>query len=140
MVTDGEGAKTIPFSVSESLATLLEAQRVKLDQVDVTKPGKLRYAEARAQGCFTAVAKGAKNRQLKPNQIFIPGTELRVADGTLRISVFRASVPCDYDDEVLSVTFQKDGPDYWYGYIELDPQVNNVETKPNDAEVVAACG
>ena len=124
MVTEEERIQTIPFSVSESLAHLLEAQRAKLDQVDATKPGKLRYAEARAKGCFTAVAKGAKDRQLKPNQIFIPRTELRMADGTLRISVFKASVPCDYGDEVLSVTFQKDGPKHWYGYIELDPKVD----------------
>ena len=128
MITDGERIKTILFSVSESLAALLEAQRAKLDQVDATKPGKLRYAEARAKGCFTAVAKGASDRQLKPNRIFIPRTELRMTDGTLRISVFKASVPCDYaDDEVRSVTFEKDGPAHWYGYIELDPKIDPAE-------------
>lgn len=131
MVLDGEGLKTITFSVSESLANLLEEQRAKLDQVDATKPGKIRYAEARAKGCFTAVAKGASDRQLKPNRIFIPRTELRVTDGVLRISVFKASVPCgcgyDYDDEVRSVTFQKDGPEHWYGYLELDPKIDTAQ-------------
>jgi hypothetical protein len=116
----------IQFAVSEQLATLLEVQRAKLNQVEATKPGKIRYAEARAKGCFTAVAKGAKNRELKPNQIFIPGTEIRFTEYGLRISVFKASVPCDEKEKhtrVRGITFVR-GADTWIGNIEFKPLDN----------------
>jgi hypothetical protein len=138
MVRDDEGIAVIPFIVSENLATVLDSQRAKLDQVDATKTGKERYRLAREAGCFAAVSKGAKDRELKENQLFIPGTEMSVTNGILRISALKASLPMDPNWKARNVTFRRvrglvtgnDGAaveDIWQGDVEINPPLDSAE-------------
>jgi len=127
MLCDDDGLGVIPFNVVGNLEEKLNDQRLKLDQVDPKKPGKLRYQLARAEGCFAAVSKGAKDRELKRDEIFFPRSELsvtkdeRCATGhSLRISCFKATVPVDSftAGSFQSLTFfRKDG--VWKGEIEV---------------------
>jgi len=135
MMCDDDGLGVIPFDVVGNLQEKLTDQRLKLDQVDPKKPGKLRYQLARAEGCFAAVSKGAKDRELMRDEIFFPHSELSVTKDeqcvtghSLRISCFKATVPVDSftAGSFQSLTFsRKDG--LWKGEIEVVGMTPTVE-------------
>lgn len=91
-MSDGDNVREVLSEVSDSLPAILNDQRQKLDQVDAKRPGVERYEMARKAGCFAAIAKGAKHRTLKPEQIFIPRSEFTVVNGLLRIPVLKATL------------------------------------------------
>jgi hypothetical protein len=103
--SDGDNVREVLSEVSDSLAAILNDQRQKLDQVDAKRPGPEWYELARPAGCFAAIAKGAKHRTLKPEQIFIPRSEFKVVNGQLRIPVLKAtlSVPGRMDVKAITV-------------------------------------
>lgn len=116
--SDAENVRTISCRVSETLARILDEQRKKLDTVDAKEPGKVRRQLARQAGVFCALAKGAHNRELKPDRIFIPGSEFTQAKGKLRISVLKANLPIPENVRVKNVTFIKDG-EIWTAVLEV---------------------
>jgi hypothetical protein len=118
MHTDDENVRMLPFPITESLALKLDDQRQKLDQVSPKLPGKARYQLAREQGCFAAVAKGAKDRELKPDRIFIPHSEIANGNGHVRISALKASLTIPDGLHVKSLTFVR-STDKWTGHIEV---------------------
>jgi len=125
MMADDEGMYLDPFNVSDCLQATLTDQGSKLGLVDSNLPRKQRYLAARAAGCFAAIAKGAKDRELKGGQIFIPRSELSVIGNTLRISSLKATISMGVEDVaagavVKNVTFTNDGT-IWYGVIEMAP-------------------
>jgi hypothetical protein len=91
-VADADNVREVLSEVSDTLAAILNDQRQKLDQVDAKRSGPERYEMARKAGCFAAIAKGAKHRTLKPEQIFIPRSEFKVVNGQLRIPVLKATL------------------------------------------------
>lgn len=119
MQTDDENVQLLPFPVSESLAEKLDDQRKRLDRLAPALTGKERYTVARqVEGCFAAVAKGAKDRELKANRIYIPRTELQNGNGQVRISALKATLPLPAGVKVKSVTFiREDGA--WTGQLEV---------------------
>lgn len=122
--SDEEAVRSIQNEVSEALFDVLNDQRQKLDQVDAKQPGKVRYQQARSLGCFAAVAKGAKDRELKPNRIFIPLTELHSLNGKVRISSLKATLPIPEGVQVKGVAFEADESEKWHAILE----VKDVET------------
>jgi hypothetical protein len=106
MRTDDEGVRVLPFPVTEQLAMKLDAQRRKLDSIDASMSGKQRYEAARRAGCFAAISKGAKDRSLESNRLFIPGSELsQNGNGEVRISSLKATLPVPAGLHVKNITF-----------------------------------
>lgn len=99
----GGNTITREFDVPDNLYPVLERQREGLDKVNPNAPGKERYTLAREAGCFAAVSKGAKDHTLKPDQMFIPGTELTQANGKVRVSALKLEIP-EVDVRVKSIT------------------------------------
>jgi|GEM_PF-5435193 hypothetical protein len=109
------------FIVSEALAEKLNDQLDRLATVDASRPGKERYQLARQAGCFAAIAKGAKDRKLEPDQVYIPKTELMVKDGKVRISALKATLNLPGVFGVVGIVFLRDhNIDHWHGYVEAD--------------------
>lgn len=119
MQTDDENVRLLPFPVSEALAQKLDEQRERLDNVDSKLVGKQRYQHARQElGCLAAVAKGAKDRELKPDRIYIPGTELQNGNGKVRISSLKATLTVPAEVHVKGLTFIRDNGT-WSGVLEV---------------------
>ncbi len=119
MRTDDENVRLLPFPVSESLAEKLNDQRERLDNVPLTASGKDRYHEARqTYGCFAAIAKGAKDRELKEDRIFIPRTEIRNGNGCARIPSLKARLTVPADVHVKGITFIRENG-VWTGQLEV---------------------
>lgn len=118
MQTDDEHVHLLPFPISEALALKMDDQRQKLSHTDPELPGKQRYLSAREHGCFAAVAKGAKDRELQPGRIFIPGSELTHSNGRVRISALKASLPVPDGLHVKGITFTCDDTG-WRGQLEV---------------------
>ena len=99
-----------PVGVDEALWPVLDEQLSKLDTVDAKVPGKRRYQLARQAGVLCALAKGARSRELKPNQLHVPGTELSVSERGVRISALRCTMPLpsNMHSHVKCGTFVKD--------------------------------
>jgi hypothetical protein len=120
---DEDSVQRIPFAVSQTMAGKLGAQRESLDRVNASVPGPQRYQLAREAGCCAAVAKGAKDRRIEPNQLYFPKTEMRVQNQMLRISSLKASLPMpaslvEEGRSVRGIVFTNiDGS--WTGYLEV---------------------
>ena len=118
-VLDGENTRWLPFGISEALVKVLDDQREKLSAVDPKAPGRERYEQARQAGCPAAVAKGAKDRQLQRDRIYLPGTELSRRDGTVRISALKLTIPgIPPDVRVKGITFLHEN-EVWTGKLEV---------------------
>jgi hypothetical protein len=119
-ISDDEGIEILSFEVTGLVSEKLDQQRAGLDRVDPKQSGKQRYEEARARGCFASVAKGAKDRELKPGRIFIPGTETSIRNRTLRISALKLTIPeiPQRVTRVKGVDFVTEGG-VWKGQIEV---------------------
>jgi hypothetical protein len=122
MRTDDDNVRVLPFPVTEGLAAKLDDQRERLGSVEPTLPGKQRYQAAREAGCFAAVAKGAKDRELKMDRVFIPGSELQNGNGQVRISALKATLPVPAGLHVKSITFSREGT-AWAGQLEVKENV-----------------
>jgi len=118
-IADVEKIETMPFEVSEVMVPLLEELRGKLDKVNPEHPGQQRFEAARDLGCGSAVSKGAKYRSLLPERIFIPSTETRRANGGIRISALKTTIPdVPADVAVKAVLFiREEGA--WAGRLEV---------------------
>jgi len=118
-VADVESIETVPFEVSAVVSPILDDLREKLDAVDPKKPGQQRYEAARELGCGAAIAKGAKYRSLLPEQIYVPNTEIRRANGTIRIPYLKTAIPEVPSDVVVKavVYIRKEGA--WVGQLEV---------------------
>jgi hypothetical protein len=104
VMVDEENVWTIPLEFSESLEKVLE--------------GRARYHLAR----FAAVAKGAKDRQLEPDQIYFPTTAMVISEGKARISSLKATFPIPDGVKVKGVVFfKKAGPNgpCWSGHLQV---------------------
>lgn len=123
---DADNVREVTSQVPDSLAEILNDQRQRLDKVDAKLPGVERYQAARQAGCLAAVAKGAKYRSLKPEQIFLPRSEFKPLNGQLRIPVFKATLLVPEQQSatlaspanVRAVTFRRDNAS-WYSVLEV---------------------
>jgi hypothetical protein len=114
MHVDEETTRVLLFEVSEALKQKLDDQRQRLDGVNPKLPPVERYQLARSAGVLAAVAKGVKNRSDRPNEIFLPKSELRNGNGSIRISSLRAAIAVPEGVRVKSVSFVRtDGA--WQG-------------------------
>jgi hypothetical protein len=118
MHTDDDNVRMLPFPVTEVLASKLDDQRAKLDITDPTLPAKQRYLSARQNGCYAAISKGAKDRELKSDRLFIPGSELQNGNGEVRISALKAAMPIPAGLHVKNITFVREN-DTWMGRLEV---------------------
>lgn len=120
-VVDGEDTLFLPVEVSEALAAILTDQRERLDTVHAT--GRDRYRAAREAGCPASVAKGAKDRTLKPNEIYIPRTEIHRSGNAVRISALKTTLQNIPDGDVTGVVFTRDADGNWSGKLEAKQTV-----------------
>jgi hypothetical protein len=114
MHIDEEATRVLVFEVSEPLKQKLDDQRQRLDGVNPKLPPVERYQLARSAGVLAAVAKGIKNRSDRPNEIFLPKSELRNGNGSIRISSLRASIAVPEGVSVKNVSFVRTD-DGWQG-------------------------
>lgn len=83
-------------------------QLERLNTVDPKQSGKVRRQRARDAGCLCAVAKGAAQRELKPDLIFIPNSEPTITSGKVRVSALKATLPIPEGVQVKNVTFVRE--------------------------------